>query len=76
MQITVHIKEQEFEKVVARKNLTYEKLAHMLDVNRGYLSNIKNEKLIQYNPSAKLRQKVMEILGVEFDDIFVVKEAK
>ena len=76
MQITVHIKEQEFEKAVARKNLTYERLADMLDVNRGYLSNIKNEKLIQYNPSAKLRQKVMEILGVEFDDIFVVKEAK
>ena len=72
MDIKVKVKEKAFEEAVAKKNLSYLQLAEMTGVNKVYLSNVKNEKLEQYSPSPKLRQKLMEILEVEFDEIFEI----
>lgn len=72
MQIEVMIKQKNFEEAVARKNFTYADLAGQLGINRIYLSNIKNSKLPGFRPSAKLRQKMLDILGVQFDEIFEI----
>jgi len=73
MKIEVQVKQKEFETAVARKNITYLKLADKLNINRIYLSNIKNGKLTAFKPSGKLREKILKVLGVEFDDIFEIK---
>ena len=75
MQIEVMIKQKNFEEAVARKNLTYIDLAEKLGINRIYLSNVKNGKLPGFNPSAKLRQRMLDVLGVQFDDIFAISNA-
>ena len=72
MEVKVFIKQKPFEEAVVRTNLTYLQLAKKLKINRIYLSNIKNEKLVDFRPSAGLRKKLMDILGVEFDEIFKV----
>lgn len=76
MKTYVFIKERAFEKAVARANLTYLELADKLDINRIYLSNVKNGKLPEFRPSGKLREKMLTVLGVKFDDIFKIKNVK
>lgn len=70
MKIEVYVKQKAFERIVARKGLSYLKLADLLGVNRVYLSNLKNEKLPQFRPSPSLRTKICEVLECQFDDIF------
>jgi len=72
MKVEVQIKEQALDEMVARRNMTYADLAKKLGVNRIYLSNIKNNRLPSFRPSAKLRQKLMDTLGVQFDEVFDV----
>lgn len=72
MKIEVQIREKEFEEAVARKNLTMTALAERLEINRVYLSNIKNSRLGSFRPSAKLRERILEVLGVQFDDVFKI----
>jgi len=74
MRTKVKIKEREFEVLVARANLNYLQLAEKCGVNKVYLSNVKNENLPHCRPSAKLRDKLVEILNVKFDDIFEIEE--
>ena len=76
MEIEVQIKQKPFEEAVARTNVTYVELAEKLGVNRIYLSNVKNVKLPQFKPSGHLRKKLMEVLNVEFDEIFEVVNNK
>jgi transcriptional regulator with XRE-family HTH domain len=75
MKVKVQIKQKEFEEAVVRANMTYLQLAKKLKINRIYLSNIKNDKFPEFRPSAKLRIKLMEILKVEFDDIFKISKS-
>ena len=70
MAVKVKIKQRAFEEAVARRNMTLGEIAKKLDVSYKYLSNVKNETLPAFCPSAKLRRTIMEVLEVEFDDVF------
>ena len=70
MKLEIHLKEKEFEEAVAKKNISYSELADQVGVSRVYLSNLKSENNTHFRASPHLRQKIMEALGVEFDDIF------
>ena len=70
MSVHVLIKQREFEEAVAKTNMTYQELAGLLEINRIYLSNIKNERYPEFRPSPKLRWRIMDILNVKFDDVF------
>ena len=74
MSVRVKVKQKDFERCVAQKNMSYSNLAENLGISRTYLSNIKNEKVLVHTPSARLRKRILEELGVEFDEIFEVVE--
>ena len=72
MKLKVYIRQRPFEEAVARKGLSYKDFAKRLRISRIYLSNLKSEKSPDYRPSGELREKIMKILGVIFDEIFVM----
>ena len=56
-----------------RRNLTQNQLAGLLGLTSGYLSQVINGVK---SPSAALRQRMQDVLGVEFDDLFETVEAR
>lgn len=74
--MTVYLKKQEFEEALARKNLSYEEFARMLGIARTYLSTLKDPEKYDLSPSSDLREKMLKILGLEFDDIFFVRNSR
>jgi len=74
MRTQVHIKQRLFEELAVRKGLTYKELAVKLGISRIYLSNLKNEKCLNFRPSGALRERIMKELNCKFDDIFEIKQ--
>jgi hypothetical protein len=77
MKTQVHIKQKEFEELVMRRGFSYKDLAEKhLDCSRIYLSNLKNENAPDFRPSGKLRERMLKVLGCQFDDIFLIKQVE
>ena len=55
-----------------RLNMTKNELASRCGLSTGYLSQLLNGKR---NPSPATRQRLQEVLGAEFDELFIVEEA-
>ena len=56
-----------------RRNLTQNQLANLLGLTSGYLSQVINGVK---SPSAALRQRMQDVLGAEFDDLFETVEVR
>ena len=56
-----------------RRNLTQNQLAVLLGLTSGYLSQVINGVK---SPSAALRQRMQDVLGAEFDDLFEMVEVR
>ncbi len=56
-----------------RRNLTQNQLADLLGLTSRYLSQVINGVK---SPSAALRQRMQDVLGAEFDDLFETVEAR
>lgn len=76
MKYHIIIKNDQFDKIVLKKNLKYKDLAEKLKISSAYLSLVKSNKYPDYRPSAELRNRMLKILKVKFDDIFTLKIAK
>ncbi|OGP32501.1 MAG: hypothetical protein A2X93_07935 [Deltaproteobacteria bacterium GWC2_56_8] len=69
----VYVKRVDVRRFLARKNFTITEMAEMLDFDYIHLMGILSGKI---SVSPKIRRKLQEFLGVEFDDIFWIKEDK
>lgn len=56
-----------------RKGLNQTELADIAGITSGYVSQIENEL---YTPSPKVAHKIAEALSVDFDEIFLIIEAR
>ena len=68
--VKVKVKQPDFDKFLARLNLSRGKLAELVGVNNALISRIANK---QEAVSAKTRSKLLDVLGCSFDDIFFIK---
>ena len=53
-----------------RRNMTKNELASRTGLATGYLSQLLNGKR---NPSPATRQRLQEVLGAEFDELFILE---
>jgi len=68
--LKVKVKGNDFERLLAKRNLSHNAFAARLGISGGYLSQLVREE--RY-PSAELRAKVLRALrNVTFDDIFEI----
>ena len=58
--------------ILHRLNMTKNELAKRCGLATGYLSQLLNGKR---NPSPATRQSLQEVLGAEFDELFIVEGA-
>jgi len=70
MEKCVYIKEEPLENILIKKNMTCKTLAKKVGITPVYMSNLKNENLPKYRPSGAVREKILNVLKVEFDSIF------
>jgi putative transcriptional regulator len=55
----------------ARKNLTQEDLAELVEVTRPTINFIENSRFV---PSALLALKIAKVFGVSFEEVFFLEE--
>ena len=51
-----------------KKNLTIYRLSKITGINRGYLTQLENNK--KFNPSLEIMYKIAKVLDVKVDDLF------
>lgn len=73
--MVVYIKKERFEEILARKNLNQDDFAKMLGINRTYLSTLKEPEKYDLSPGPDLRERMLKILEVKFDDIFFIQNS-
>lgn len=71
--MSVYIKKQEFENLLAKRNLAQDDFAKILGVTREYISMLKDPAKYDNSPSPELREKMLKVLVVTFDDIFFIQ---
>lgn len=71
-----YIKKDEFEALIARKNIKLDDLAQVLGVKRSYISMLKYPEKYDCSPSPGLRVKIMNFLECKFDDIFFLHNVR
>lgn len=74
--MTVFLRRQQFEELVARKNISLEDLAKILGVTRPYLSMLKDPQKYNFSPSPDLREKMLKFFNCKFDDIFFIQSGR
>lgn len=68
----VDLKNKEVKKRLARKNISQNNFAIKLGVSSGYMSQL----MCGFrHPSPRLRQKITDFLGCQFDEIFAIKDS-
>lgn len=67
--VEIKIKNEVLKMLMARKNISQSALAEYCNINKSYVSKIISEGM---TPSAKVRKKILEILDVTFDELFVI----
>ena len=55
---------------MARQNISQNELAKRLGITSGYMSQLVCGT--RY-PSPKVRQKILDVLGIDFDDVFIIE---
>ena len=68
----VFIKPEPFDLAVKRMNFQYTVLAKRLGITRTYLTILRQGRKTDNHPSAPLRQRMLKVLKVKFDDIFEI----
>jgi hypothetical protein len=69
--VKVFLKTDSIRKILIRKNISQNWLAHKLFISSGYMSQLMDKSRC---PSAKVRANMMEILkGFEFDELFIIE---
>jgi len=74
--MAVYLKKQNFEEILARKNLSQEEFARILDITCSYLSMLKDPEKYDFGPSPELRENMLKTLEVGFDDIFFIQNGR
>lgn len=74
--MTVYLKKDKLEEILARKNLSFDDLAKILGISRQYIYLLKEPEKYDLSPSPELREKMLRILEVEFDDIFFIQNGR
>jgi len=82
MKRCVFIKQLDLENIMLERNITPDALSKKLRITKVYLSNLKNEGLPNFRPSASLRSRMVSSINgfkqgpkIEFKDIFVTGDA-
>lgn len=63
---------QEFKKILLLKGYSQRKLADETNLSNVYINQIINN---ERNPSGKVAKKILDVLELEFDDIFFIVDA-
>jgi len=71
--IEVKLNDKALEIAIAKNNYSQNKLAELMGVSSGYLSQIVRHTR---NASPRIRQKMQDILGLSFDELFIIEEGK
>lgn len=74
--MSVYLKKEKFEELLARKNILQAELARILDIPESYLSTLKDPEKYNLGVSPELREKILKFLEVEFDDIFFIQNSR
>lgn len=70
MLMKVQIKADRIREIIARRNMSQNRLAQRLGTTSGYLSQLINGK--RY-PSPKMRENLLKVLdGYDFDELFIL----
>ena len=70
----VFLKTDSIRKILIRKNIAQNCLAHKLFISSGYMSQLMDKSRC---PSATVRAKLMEVLkDFDFDELFIIEEGE
>jgi putative transcriptional regulator len=69
--VKVALKRQVLEETLIRQNCSKKELANRIGVSRCYLSSVCNGRI---EPSASMRQRLLDYFKMSFDDLFTIKE--
>lgn len=70
--IPVRVRTDFVRRVLTRRNLSQNHLAHKLEISKGYLSQLLSG---ERHPSPVVRERMMDVLRVDdFDELFVLDE--
>ena len=73
MGIRVSLNSKRFEIELAKRNFSQNGFAKSIGMSGGYLSQVVNHT--RY-PSPKTRQRIQDALGLQFDDLFIIKKGE
>ena len=70
--MAVYLKKDRFEELLARRNMSQVDFANMIGISETYLSMLKDSEKHEAGASPDLREKILKVLNIEFDDIFFI----
>ena len=68
--IKVRINQDAVQVAMAKRNMSQNMLAIRAGISSGYISQLMCGT--RY-PSPKVRQKILDVLGMDFDDVFIIE---
>ena len=68
------LKQKQFAILCAKKNLSPTILSKKLKISRSYISVLTNYEKYEILPSPCLREKILKLLDVDFDSLFIYKQ--
>jgi transcriptional regulator with XRE-family HTH domain len=68
--IKVRVNQDAVQVAIAKRNMSQNMLAIRAGISSGYISQL---MVGTRYPSPRVRQKILDVLGMDFDDVFIIE---